>query len=91
MHGCGIYEKLVNLYKMNKSIVIFQNFIAKERGNVMIQKPHLTFHKKNRVDENDLNASLLTLYVSPFSFYPVLISLKTDNGFPNKEKKRSDS
>ena len=39
-----MYEKLVNLYKM-KSNVMFQSFIAKEGGNVMIQKPHLTFHK----------------------------------------------
>ena len=29
VRGCGMYEKLVNLYKM-KSIVMFQNFIAKE-------------------------------------------------------------
>ena len=42
--GCGIYEKLVNLYKM-KFTVMFRNFIAKERCNVMIQKPHLTFHE----------------------------------------------
>ena len=44
VRGCGMYEKLVNLYKM-KSIVMFRNFVAKEGGNVMIQKPHLTFHK----------------------------------------------
>ena len=44
VHGCGMYEKLVNLYKM-KSIVMFPNFIAKEGGNVMIRKPHLTFCK----------------------------------------------
>ena len=44
VRGCGMYEKLVNLYKM-KSIVMFRNFIANEGGNVMIQKPHLTFHK----------------------------------------------
>ena len=43
VHGCGMYEKLVNLYKM-KSIVMFRNFIAKKGGNVMIHKPHLTFH-----------------------------------------------
>ena len=40
----GMYEELVNLYKM-KSIVMFRNFIAKEGGNVMIHKPHLTFHR----------------------------------------------
>ena len=44
VRGSGMYKKLVYLYKM-KSIVMFQNFIAKEGGNVMIQKPHLTFHK----------------------------------------------
>ena len=44
MRGCGMYKKLVNLYKM-KSRVMLQNFITKEGGNVMIQKPHLTFHK----------------------------------------------
>ena len=45
--GCGntwLYEKLVNLYKI-KSIVMFRNFIAKKGGNVMIHKPHLTFHR----------------------------------------------
>ena len=42
VRGCGMYEKLVNLYKM-KSIVMFRNSIAEEWGNVMIQKPHLTF------------------------------------------------
>ena len=44
VRGCGLYEKLVNLYKM-KSIVMFRNFIAKKGGNVMIQKLHLTFHR----------------------------------------------
>ena len=49
VRGCGMYEKLTNLYKM-KSIVMFRNFIAERGGgggggNVMIQKPHLTFHK----------------------------------------------
>ena len=44
VRGCEMYEKLVNFYKM-KSIVMFRNFIANEGGNVMIQKPHLTFHK----------------------------------------------
>ena len=44
VRGCGMYENLVNLYKI-KSIVMFQNFIAKEGGNDMIQKHHLTFHK----------------------------------------------
>ena len=29
MRGCGMYEKLVNLYKI-KSIVMFRNFIAKK-------------------------------------------------------------
>ena len=29
VRGCGMYEKLVNLYKM-KSMVLFQNFNAKE-------------------------------------------------------------
>ena len=29
VRGCGMYEKLVNLYKM-KSIVMFRNFIAKK-------------------------------------------------------------
>ena len=40
----GMYEKLVNLYKM-KSTVMFRNFIASKGGNVMIHKPHLTFHR----------------------------------------------
>ena len=44
VRGCGMHEKLVNLYKM-KSIVMFRNFIAKKGGNVMIHKPHLTFHR----------------------------------------------
>ena len=44
VRGCGMYDKLVNIYKM-KSTVMFRNFIAKEGGNVMIQKLHLTFHK----------------------------------------------
>ena len=47
VRGCGIYKKLVNLYKL-KSIVMFRNFIAKEGGKVMIQKPHLTFHKNTK-------------------------------------------
>ena len=29
VRGCGMYEKLVNLYKM-KSVVMFRNFIAKK-------------------------------------------------------------
>ena len=29
VRSCGMYEKLVNLYKM-KSIVMFRNFIAKK-------------------------------------------------------------
>ena len=33
VHGCRMYEKLVNFYKM-KSILMFQNFIAKKGGNV---------------------------------------------------------
>ena len=37
----------------------------------MIQKPHLTFHR---------NTEWMKMYV-------VVISLKTDNGFPNEEKK----
>ena len=40
VRGCGMYEKLVNLYKM-KSIVMFRNFIAKKGGYI----PHLTFHR----------------------------------------------
>ena len=44
VRGCGMYEKLVNLYKM-KSIVMFRNFIAKKGGDVMMHKPHLTFHR----------------------------------------------
>ena len=44
VRGCGMYEKLVNFYKM-KSVVMFRNFIAKNWGNVMIQKPHLIFHR----------------------------------------------
>ena len=44
VRGCGMYEKLVNLYKM-KSIVMFENFIAKKGGNITIHKPHLTFHR----------------------------------------------
>ena len=44
VHGCGMYEKLVNFFKM-KSIVMFQNFIAQKGGNVTIYKPHLTFHR----------------------------------------------
>ena len=47
VRGCEIYEKLVNLYKM-KSIVMFRNFIAKKGVNVMIQKPHLTFHRNTK-------------------------------------------
>ena len=43
LRGYGMYKKLVNLHKM-KSIVMFRNFTAKKGGNVMIQKPHLTFH-----------------------------------------------
>ena len=42
--GCGMYEKLVNHYKM-KSIMMFRNFIAKKEGNVMIHKPRLSFHR----------------------------------------------
>ena len=44
VRGCEMYEKLVNLYKI-KSTVMFRNFIAKKGGNVMIYKPHLTFHR----------------------------------------------
>ena len=48
VRGCGMYEKLVNLYKM-KSIVMFRNFITKREGggggNVMKHKLHLTFHR----------------------------------------------
>ena len=29
VHGCGMYEKLVNFYKM-QSIVMFRNFIGKK-------------------------------------------------------------
>ena len=42
--GCGMYGKLVNLYKM-KSVVMLRNFIAKKGDNIMIHKPHLTFHR----------------------------------------------
>ena len=42
--GCGMYEKLANLYNM-KSIVMFRNFIANKGGNVMTHKPHLNFHR----------------------------------------------
>ena len=69
VRGCGMYKKLVNLYKM-KTI---EMFIAKKGGNVMIHEPHLTFHGNNRVDENGCNASLLIL---PFYLYFVVISLK---------------
>ena len=31
VRGCGMYEKLVNLYKM-KSVVMFRNFVAKGGG-----------------------------------------------------------
>ena len=31
VRGCGMYEKLVSLYKM-KFIVMFRNFIAKKGG-----------------------------------------------------------
>ena len=44
LRGCGMYEKFVNLYKM-KSVVMFRNFIVKKGVNVMIHKPHLTFHR----------------------------------------------
>ena len=44
VRGCGMYEKLVNLYKM-ESIVMFRNVIAKKGSNVMIHKPHMTFHR----------------------------------------------
>ena len=40
VRGCGMYEKLVNLYKM-----MFRNFIATKGGDVMIQKSHLTFDR----------------------------------------------
>ena len=39
---CGMYEKLVNFYKM-KSVLIFQNFIAK--NEILIHKSNLTFHR----------------------------------------------
>ena len=77
VRGCGMYEKLVNLYKM-KSIVMFRNFIAKG-GNVMMHKPHLTFHR---------NTEWMKMAAMPhLSLYLVMISLKTDNGFPSEEKK----
>ena len=44
VRDCGMYKKLVNLFKM-KSVVMFRNFIAKKGGNVMIHKPHLTFRR----------------------------------------------
>ena len=70
-----------------KSIEMFRNFIAKEGANVTI----LDLSQKYRVDKNGCNGSLLILLVSPFSLHLVMISLKTDNGFPNEEKKSSDS
>ena len=79
VRGCGMYEKLVNLYKM-KSIAMFRNFIAK-KGGCYDRKTSLDLSQKYRVDENGCNASLLILPVSPFSLYFVVISLKTDNGF----------
>ena len=67
-------------------IAMFRNFIAKNGGgggggNVMIHKPDLTFHR------NTEGIKLLILPVSPFSVYVIVISLKTDNDFPNEEKK----
>ena len=84
-----MYEKLVNLYKM-KSTVMFRNFTAKkgEGGggfNVMRHKPHLTFHRNT--ERMKMAATPLILPVSPFSLYVVVISLKTDDGFPNEDKK----
>ena len=55
---------------------------CQEGGNVMIHKPHLTFHRNT-----EWMMIVLILPVSPFSLYVVVISLKTDNGFPNEEKK----
>ena len=51
-----------NLYKM-KSIAMFQNFIAKngEGGNVMIQKPHLTFHRNTEWMKMPATPHYLTL------------------------------
>ena len=81
-----MYEKLANIYKM-KSIVMFRNFIVKEGVTLYGTETSLDLSQKYRVDENDCNASLLILPVSPFSLYLVVISMKTDNGFPNEEKK----
>ena len=39
VRGCGMYEKLVNLYKM-KSVVMFRNFTVKK--GVMLQYTNLT-------------------------------------------------
>ena len=44
VRGCEMYEKSVKLYKM-KPVLIFRNFVLKKGGNVMIHKPHLTFHR----------------------------------------------
>ena len=90
VRACGMYEKLINLYKM-KSIVMFRNFIAKNGGGgggggCYDTETLLDRSQKYRVGENGCNASLLILPVSSFSIYVVVISLKTDNGFPNKEK-----
>ena len=53
----------------------------------MIQKPHLTIHRNTEWMKMAATPHyILILPVSPFSLYVVLMSLKTDNGFPNKEK-----
>ena len=73
VRGCGMYEKLVNFYKM-KSIVMFRNLIAKK--GCYDRETSLDLSQKYRVNENGCNASLLILPVSPFSLYVVVISLK---------------
>ena len=64
--------------------MMFRNFIAKEGVNVMIQKPDLTFHRNTEWMKMTATPDLP---VSHFSLYLVVISLKTDNGFPKEEKK----
>ena len=48
VRGCGMYGKLVNLYKM-KSVMMLRNFIAKKGGNVMIHRSHLAFRSVHTI------------------------------------------
>ena len=41
VRGCGMYEKLFSQPLQNE---IYSD-VSKKGGNVMIQKPHLTFHR----------------------------------------------